>query len=334
MGALLVDDRWTGPHGIGRFASEVLARLPEGRKLGLQSPIFHPLAPIRLGIALNAMRPGLFFTPGFNAPIGTRIPLVLTVHDLNYVHCPENTDWLHRVYFELVVRPACRRAVRVLTVSDYSRERIIEWAGIRPDVVVNVGNGVSPVFCPGGARYDPGYRYILVVGNPRPHKNLSRLVEAFARAHLESDIRLVVTGLLEPAALSKAGRMGLLERIVSVGTVGEADLAKLYRGALCLAMPSLYEGFGLPVLEAMASGTPVLASSATALPEIAGDAAVLVDPRNVDDMAQGIVTICGREDLRSTLIGRGLKRAAAFSWESTARRVREALGLPGEFRRA
>ena len=157
---------------------------------------------------------------------------------------------------------------------------------------LNVGNGISLAFCAKGARYEPGYRYVLFVGNPRPHKNLSRLVEAFARAKLEPDIRLVITGTVETAALSRADRIGVLARIVPVGTVGEADLARLYRGALCLAMPSLYEGFGLPVLEAMASGTPVLASSATSIPEIAGGAALLVDPRSVDNLAQGLVALC------------------------------------------
>ena len=135
MGTLLVDDRWAGPHGIGRFATEVLARLPEGRSLRVRGGIFHPLGPIRLGKALNAQRPDLFFTPGFNAPVGTSVPFALTVHDLNYVHCSENTDLAHRAYFELVVRPACRRAVRILTVSEYSRERIVEWAKVNPEAV-------------------------------------------------------------------------------------------------------------------------------------------------------------------------------------------------------
>lgn len=333
MKALLVDDRWIGPHGIGRFAMEVLARLPEGSPIGMRDRLFGPLEPMRLGWKLNAVRPHLFFSPGFNAPVGTRVPIALTVHDLNYVQCAENTDLIRRAYFALIVRPACRRAVRVLTVSEFSRQQIIEWAHLRSDRVVNVGNGVSTIFQSEGVKFEPGYDYVLFVGNPRPHKNLVRLVEAFAAARFDRQIRLVVVGNPEPLALSRATELGIRDRIVLLGYVDDDRLARVYRGALCLAMPSLYEGFGLPIVEAMRSGTPVLTSSVTAMPEIVGDAGVTVDPLRVDEITTALVALCTQEELRVRLICRGIQRGSEFSWDATADRVRQALGLPAPYQK-
>lgn len=320
---LLCDNRWVGPSGIGRFGREVLGRLEGTVPLPPGLRLFHPLDPFWLGHVIRKMAPRAYFSPGFNPPLGATRPFFFVIHDLNYVNCPENSDVLRRLYFNTLVRTACRRAARVLTVSEYSRAQIIEWARIQPDQVVNVKAGVSSAFSPVGPRYDPGYPYVLYVGNRLAHKNLARLFEAFALAATEC--KLVLTGAADRDTLGLARSHGIAEQVRFAGVATEEDLAALYRGARVLAFPSLFEGFGLPPIEAMASGTPVLASTATSLPEVAGDAAVLVDPLSVESIADGLARIIRDESLREVLIARGLTRATEYTWDNTVAVIRDVI---------
>lgn len=285
-----------------------------------------PVEPWRLLLAMLSLPPGTgVFTPGYNAPFLMIRPFIFTIHDLNHLDRPENSSYLKRFYYRLIMRRAARNAFRVLTVSEFSRQRIINWAGLAPERVVNVGNGVDAAYHPGVQAYLPGYPYLLCVGNRKAHKNEARVVEAFARAEISRDIRLLFTG--EPSAdLTRLARgQAVSERIIFFGGVPEAELPGIYRGAMVLLFPSLYEGFGLPVIEAMACGTPVLTANATALPEVAGDAALLVDPLSVSQIARGIEQLCGDEILRQELRRKGLAQAARFSWEDVAARVKVVL---------
>ena len=325
MDTMLADHRWLGIHGIGRFASEILSRLPEFYPVPALWHPLHPLEPARLSWVLWRLRPKVYFSPGFNPPLWSPVPFVFTLHDLIHIHFPAEASLAKRVYYRLVVRPAIQRAYRVLTVSRYTKQAILAWAGVPDEHVVVVGNGVGPAFCPGGRRHAPGYPYIFYVGNYKPHKNLVRLLQGFARSGLRKDVRLVLTGSPDAVLSHQITALKLQNQVIYAGQLTDTDLAAYYRGALALVCPSLYEGFGLPPLEAMACGTPVVASHCTALPEVVGDAAVLVDPYNVEAIAWGIQSVVEDSALRQSLSCKGLVRARQFTWEHTARRVRQVL---------
>ncbi|AFH39309.1 glycosyltransferase [Thermus thermophilus JL-18] len=315
---VVADTRWIGLHGIGRFAREVIARLPRVSPLPGSLSLLHPFEAIWLSTLLLRVRPRVYFSPGFNPPLWSPVPLVFTIHDLIHVRFPEETNPRKRAYYHFVVRPATARAYRVLTVSEFSKQEILEWAGLPEEKVVVVGNGVGPEFSPQGKRYEPGYPYVFYVGNTKPHKNFNRLLEAFARSGLLGEVRLVCTGTPSARVRGLIQELGLEKHVVFAGTIPDELLPAYYRGALALILPSLYEGFGLPALEAMACGTPVVTSSVTSLPEVVGDAAVLVDPYDVESIAWGVRRVVEDSSLRKELRRKGLKRAKQFSWDKTA----------------
>lgn len=324
---IVSDSRWIGNHGIGRFAREVLNRLPSVARFEARRRPWHPLDPLLLGTALRRMRPKLFFSPGYNSPIGWAHPFVFTLHDLNHLCVHENSNSAKRAYYRYVIRPACHRAAFVLTVSEYSRCEIEQWAGVPAGKVINVGNGVGLPFTPSGTGYDPGFPYLLYVGSRKPHKNLPRLLQAFAASGVAREVHLVLTGMADAQICAEIGRLGLAGAVGFVQCSKDEELARLYRGALALVFPSLYEGFGLPPLEALACGVPVLTSNICSLPEVVGDAGVLVDPRDVESIADGITKLVRDQELRARLQIRGPLRAANFSWETTATRTLQILEI-------
>lgn len=320
------DFRWSGEHGIGRFAREVGERLEVVPYCGPGRPM-SPQDPFRLVRSLMPLRgPGHWFlSPGYNAPLLTVLPYVLTVHDLNHIDRADNSSPGKRLYYRTVLRRLCRDARAVLTVSNFSRERIIDWFGLDAANVFNVGNGVSEVFSTEGPRFQLGAEYVLCVSNRRRHKNELGVLTAFAAARLPSHVRLVLTGDETPELRAHAQALGIGEALVFSGRVSEKALAGLYRGALCLFFPSFYEGFGLPIVEAFASGTPVISSTVTSLPEVAGDAGLLVDPHDIDAMAQALRSLHDDPALRGRLIALGLSRVPQFSWDAVVKRVRAAV---------
>jgi glycosyltransferase involved in cell wall biosynthesis len=188
---------------------------------------------------------------------------------------------------------------------------------------MNVGNGVDSTFNPNVAPHPSDCPYMLCVGNRKGHKNEHRIVQAFVNARLP--LCLLMTGDPTPSLLAQLNSISATSRVRFTGRVTDSQLASLYRGAIALVFPSLYEGFGLPVLEAMACGTPVITSNITALPEIAGDAALLVDPNSTDEITRAIVRIFDDHLLRTTLRERGLRRASLFNWATTILGVHKVL---------
>lgn len=319
------DGRWIGEHGIGRFA-DMLDRRLNLPHLPLQGKPSSPSDPWQMALAMRKLPSNAaVFSPGYNAPLFVTRPFIFTIHDLNHLDRPENSSLLKRLYYQLVTRRAARQAFRVLTVSEFSRERIRRWANLDPARVVNVGNGVEPRFNPQATPFAPGYPYLLCVGNRKAHKNEARVLDAFAQAGIDPAIRLIFTGNASPQLLRISQKFAVEKRVSFLGNVPEEQMPGLYRGALALLFPSLYEGFGLPVIEAMACGTPVLTANTTALPEVAGDAALLVDPLALAEISRGIEQLCTDETLREVLRRKGLIRAAGFSWESVAARVKSVL---------
>lgn len=239
----------------------------------------------------------------FRGPSRGRTPVVLTVHDLAILRYPDAFPRWHRLYGRAGLRATLRGADAVVAVSEFSKRETVSLAGVPPERIRVVPNGVDSVFTPEGPAVDGDY--VLTVATLEPRKNLARAVEAAGLAGVE----LRVVGARGWGGVDVPGW---------VGEVPDAELAALYRGARCLLYPSLYEGFGLPVLEAMACGTPVVTSRGTAMEEVAGDAAVLVDPLDVGALADGIAAAEAR---RSDLGLRGLERAREFTWTKAANAV-------------
>jgi glycosyltransferase involved in cell wall biosynthesis len=242
--------------------------------------------------------------PTFRGPVRSGVPVVVTVHDLAVLRHPETFNQWTRHYSRLVVPRVARAARRVIAVSEFTRDEIVELLGVPRERIDVIPNAVGPPFVVDGpaAKGD----YVLAVGTLEPRKNQA-LVQQAARA-LAVELRVV-----------GARGWGDVQIDGWVGQVPDEQLAALYRGARCLVYPSLYEGFGIPVLEAMACGTPVVTSAGGATEEVAGGAAVLVDPHDVAAIAAGIEEAeARRDDLRS----RGIERAARFTWERVATETR------------
>jgi O-antigen biosynthesis alpha-1,2-mannosyltransferase len=268
---ILLDARWleSGGHrnvlGLARVAQEVVRRLPPLEWLRGGPPLLHPTETLWMTGVLARRRPRLFYSPGYNAPPTCPVPYVFTLFDLIHLHVDEYRSRGRLLYYALHVKPAVKRASAVLTGSNYSRSKIVEWSGVDADRVVVIGGAAGDRFTPDGEAHRPGYPYILYVGNRKPHKNLARLVTAFGRIQEGVALKLVLSGPPERDLLTLAQSIGVHDRIVFLGYIPNERLPAIYRGAVAFVFPSLYEGFGLPPLEAMACGTPGASSRATAL---------------------------------------------------------------------
>jgi glycosyltransferase involved in cell wall biosynthesis len=299
--------------------------LPPLHRLDSGLPLLHPAESIWLTSVIARRRPRLFYSPGYNAPPTCPVPFVFTVFDLIHIHIDEYRTVGRRLYYAAHVKPAIKRARAVLTGSNYSRASIVEWSGVDPDRVVVIGGAAGEEFTPAGEVHRLGYPYVLYVGNRKPHKNLARLISAFAHVEERSELKLVFSGPTDEGLIAMARNAGVHDRIAFLGNVPASTLPAVYRGAVALIFPSLYEGFGLPPLEAMACGTPVVSSLATSLAEVVGHAAVAIDPLDVDSIAAGIDKVVRDEQLRRDLRVRGFAQAGHFSWERSAQRTWTAL---------
>lgn len=320
---VLVDTSWSGYGGIGRFSSEVNNRILYSGRFRLSGNPASPLVAFKLSRFVS--RGSFAFLPGYIPPLFPAGRYVFTIHDLNHIDRPENSSFLKKLFYRFVVKRGCKKAYKVLTVSEFSRNRIVDWSGVSPDKVVNVGNGVDESFNSSVEPYDLGTPYYLCVGNRKAHKNEARVVKAFAQSDIDKDIYLVFTGAPEPSLETLIQEHNLSSRVKFMGNVTEEELPSLYKGARGLLFPSLYEGFGLPVLEAVACGTPVITSNCTSLPEVAGDAAILVDPLNTQELQEAIERLEHDTLLRNELIKKGFERVKHFTWEKTAQKVQEVL---------
>ena len=257
--------------------------------------------PVILPRLARRQRLDVLHCPTFRGPLrGASCPLVITVHDLAVFRHPDAFNTWTRAYSRRCVPRVVRAADRVIAVSAFTKRELVDLLGTPEEKITTVANGVDEVFTPDGPAADGDY--VLAVGTLEPRKNLARVEEAARQLGVE----LRVAG--------QAG-WGRVDAPGWLGRVSDDELARLYRGARCLVYASLYEGFGLPIAEAMACGTPVVTSVGGATDETAGGAAVLVDPLDVAAIATGIEDATARRDELRTL---GLERARAFSWEAAA----------------
>lgn len=296
---------------------------------------------IKVPMALRRERVDLFHAPHYVLPPLVPCRSVVTIHDCIHLMFPQYLPNRFALrYAKTSMALAARRATRVLTVSQSSKNDIMRFFGTDPakiDVIYNAFDerfGIEPAeeeIVRVRERYQLHDEFVLYAGNVKPHKNLERLIDAFhiVRNRGLEHLKLVMIGddISKYASLRRAVHQHNLHKYVRfLGYLPEETLAVMYRLAGVFVFPSLYEGFGLPPLEAMASGTPVVTSNVSSLPEVAGDAAELVDPYDPASIAEGIYRVLTDVDLRRDLRRKGLARARQFSWETSVRRVREIYG--------
>jgi alpha-1,3-rhamnosyl/mannosyltransferase len=272
----------------------------------------------RLPALLRRIGAGIYHSPYLLMPLRPGVPTVLTVHDLIPLKLPDQSTAKARLFFSLALRLALATADRVIAVSRATRDDLLAWRPLDPTAVDVIMEGVDEEFRPCPEQETAALRerlglagqYALYVGADKPHKNLDRLLQAWARTGPHG-WALVVAGAAQQERPAQAG-------VRFVGRVDQADLPALYSGAGLFVFPSLYEGFGLPVLEAMACGAPVACSDRASLPEVAGEAAVYFDPEDVQALARVLEDIMTDPPRREALRNSSLSQARRFTWRRAA----------------
>jgi len=288
---------------------------------------------VRLSAEMQVCPPDVLFVPAHVIPL-IHPRAVVTIHDLGYLYFPQAHPLVARLQLDLTTRWNARASVHIIADSQATRDDLVRHYGTLPNkiTVAYPGRDESlrrvddPAVLEGiRRRYEIRGDYLLYLGTLQPRKNLVRLVQAFAAFHASHPSFYLVLaggkGWLYDEILNATRRLGLEELVLFTGRVSDDDKAALLSGAAALVFPSLYEGFGFPVIEAMQCGTPVICSNTSSLPEVAGDAALLVDPLDVDALAQAMIRLTGDVALRQSLVERGYIQAQKFSWSACATRV-------------
>lgn len=350
--------------GIGQYAYNLLSGLSKNKKdkfiIYLKNPpradmpaasafwLYKLIGPkfmwTRIGLPINLLlskdKPDIFFSPTHYAPIYSPCPTVISVMDLSFIFFPELFRKKDLYQLTAWTKRSVEKAAKILTISHYSKKTIINQYKLNEDKVVVTYPGYNNKLF-NYQSDDENYiklklnkfgitgKYILFVGTLQPRKNLVRLISAFHNVlKFYKNLQLVIIGKkgwLYNEILKNAENLKKQRKIIIIESVQMHDLPFFYKGAQCLTLPSLYEGFGLPVVEAMACGCPVVASNVSSLPEVAGDAGVMVDPYRVDSIAKGITDVLSNDNFRNLLIRKGLDRIKKFSWSKCAQETIEVL---------
>jgi glycosyltransferase involved in cell wall biosynthesis len=324
----------TGPQG-----REALTDLPDNfRVLIERSPVYSMRELVVLSWRLARLRLDLYHSTHYVLPLYVPSKVVVTIHDIIHLLYPQFLpNRLAFVYAQRMMRRSLNRADGVIAVSENTRSDLMEYFSLGDSSIRVIYNGVDETFRTRLSeedldrwlrQLDVRRPYLLFVGNPKPHKNLDRVIQAYAKAleQTEFDGPLVCVGDRTAAQFKlrqRAEQLGIGDRVRLLGHVAQEALPALYQGAALFLYPTLYEGFGLPVVEAMASGTPVLTSNTSALKEVAGGCAHLVDPLDTDRMAKAIARLMGDHEYRAGLAEKGLDRSRDFRWRLTAEKTRE-----------
>lgn len=322
--------------GVERYATEVTRRLGEWVRIirptreldGLSGHLWE-----QVDLPRHVDEQSLLWSPANTGPLAIARQIV-TIHDCSVLDHPEWFQQGFALWYRFLLRKLARRVRRVITDSEFSRHRIIKMCRLPPERVITIPCGVDTGhFHPRPEEETVRTRtklgingeYILMVASINPRKNFLRLFQAWeAVTKGRNDLKLIIAGG-KSRNFRDPQLQALPENIKFIGYIEESDLPYLYSGARAYINPSLYEGFGLSILEAMACGTAVIAAASTALPEVVGNAGLLVDPHNPDSIAEGMATLISDDVIRERLIHQGLERASLFSWDRTAKLVYEAL---------
>lgn len=314
---------------LNQSDEKYLSKLPNSTLLytPVNTKIYSIKEQLFLRHCLKKSKPDLVHFPNFNVALFSRMPFVVTIHDLIYLKFPGACpNILAKTYARFMINYACRKAKLVITDSLFSKQDILETMDIPGSKIRVIYPAVSPKYQPITdphrrlAKYKIPKKYILYVGNHEKRKNIPALMAAFARSKSSRQYHLVITGKKDSRRkeiYQTINQYHLESRIFFTDYLSEEDLPALYSGAGLLAFPSVYEGFGLPILEAMACGTPVICSNATSIPEVAGNAALVVDPANLEEFAVAIDRVLTDDELRHNLQEKGLIRAKQFDWSKT-----------------
>lgn len=317
-------------------AGEVLGR--NFRMVAEPAPLYSLSEQVRIPLSLAREGVRMVHEPHYVLPPAIRCRSVVTIHDCIHLMFPQYLPGkLAHVYARGSMWAATRKADRILTVSEASKRDILRFFDVPPEKVVVIHNAIDERFLGGPnaermdlvrQRFQLDHPFALYVGNIKPHKNLERVIDAFGRARTQcgDDLKFIIIGdeiSKYPALRQSVHKHKLDKHVRFLGFQPQETLAAFYRLARVFVFPSLYEGFGLPPLEAMACGAPVVTSNVSSLPEVAGGAALLVDPYDPDAIASGIVQAVTDERLRADLISRGLARARSFSWPQSVKKIHE-----------
>lgn len=341
--ALLNQGKGYRQTGISRYIGELVhgieTALDDGESLRLlaRKPAAltgHPSARIAweqvaLPLVIAANRLDVFHGPMHVLPLLSRTPGVITVHDLAYLRFPEQLPQARRAYLVAMTRLSARAAERVITVSENTANDLMQWLKLPEDRVTSIplapSDHVQPVSGTSldvfRMKWEIDRPYVLAVGTLEPRKNLPTLLRAFAKIKDEVDHQLVLVGpegWLTGELRKTLDELALGDRVRLTGFVSDEELGGWYSAADLLAFPSHYEGFGLPVVEAMRCGTPVLTSDSSCFPEVVGDAGVMISPNDTDLWAETMRELLRDESRREELVRKGRERATRFSWEHTA----------------
>ena len=286
---------------------------------------------IRLAAEITRHPPDILFVPAHVLPFICPVPAMVTVHDLGFRHFPETHTAFQRWYLNATTRRHVRTAQHIIADSTATATDLHNIYGAQLAQISVIHLGLSPSFSQVAnpqstlKKYGIETDYLLYIGTLQPRKNIGRIVSAFRQIADEfPHVSLVLAGgkgwLFDQIA-AEIAHLKLQNRIILPGYIPEVDKAALLSGATAFVFPSLYEGFGLPALEAMACGTPVLTSNTSSMPEVAGNAAVFVSPTDTGEISQGMRKLLTDSNLRTTLIQRGFRQAKKFSWDVTGRRI-------------
>lgn len=294
-----------------------------------------------IDLYLHNPKPDVFFSPSHYAPRFCPVPTVISVMDLSYLHFPDLFDKSDLYQLRNWTSYSVKKASKILTISKSSKNDIIKSYSVNPGKVIVTYPGIKELSGLNPQvygmkkienKYNISENFVLFVGTLQPRKNISKLIEAFSKViNQESKVKnleLVVVGKRGwqyEEILEAPERFGIKERVKFLESVNDEELSVLYKNALCYVLPSLYEGFGLPVLEAMKAGCPVITSDVSSLPEAGGNACLYVDPNDVDDIAEKIRKLVTSDKLRNDLIAKGKEQVKKFSWNKTAKETLSAL---------
>ncbi len=285
---------------------------------------------IYLPLLIKKLKADIYHSPTFSAPLIQPCNVLMTIHDMIHLTHGNRLSMLHSLYYSLIVRNAALRAAGIITVTNYSQQEITKHLNIPSKKIHVTHNGIdltlfSPAQSdslplPGHLNLSPGY--LLYVGNPKPHKNVQTLIGAYilAKETVPALPRLVLVGV-PPDYLKKNFKKSDLKSITSIQSGSDDELLKLYRNASLFIAPSLQEGFGLPMLEALACGVPTITSDIPPIREVLGDAAIFIDPANPDQIGEAIKKLHQDKKLKESLIEKGLEQSKHFKWEETAKKT-------------